>query len=535
MKTKNLITVVLMILTISVFGQGACSNAAKTYVDDSIKTNNVNAIKARHVNKAFNMVLTAINCNDSISSKRLADSIALARSIRKVDTIYKKSTSRDLTFFKVNGIEYSFKDSIANLSSYATTLNLADTAAKLRSIRGVDTIYKKSTNRDLTYFKINGVEYSFKDSSGSAASSQTLAQTLSYGNTTDGTNIAISAGDAVVLGNGSLIHDGLDYGLSGNGGVELQCTVGYKLRWEAGVLYVLDGSDLIRVAQYKQSTPGASDDETKRYKVGSLWILDNKDTYICTDATTGNAVWVPYYLGYIPLEGTAVGSPVTGDLEVSEAGENGNMYYHINGTDIYNSIQFSDNGIKLEKRDHVTSDESSFTVRNEGTVIYNNISGSRGLIGTQDFTANITDLDYTQKKYVDDVAGKIIDLGTITYAQLNSAPSGGIGGFAAIVTLSNVIPAGYYISSIFENTTTEFDSTTPISSTIAYAGLTIQGGVPNGAKSVNQLSMNDSYVSVNDELQSIDFYFYYTESAGITRDYTSGELKIKALIKKFPN
>ena len=43
---------------------------------------------------------------------------------------------------------------------------LDDSISAVRNIRKADTVYKKSTNRDLTYYKINGVEYSFKDSSG---------------------------------------------------------------------------------------------------------------------------------------------------------------------------------------------------------------------------------------------------------------------------------------------------------------------------------------------------------------------------------
>jgi hypothetical protein len=48
------------------------------------------------------------------SVKRVLDSITALRNIRKVDSIYKKSTNRDLTYFKINGTEYSFIDSIGS-------------------------------------------------------------------------------------------------------------------------------------------------------------------------------------------------------------------------------------------------------------------------------------------------------------------------------------------------------------------------------------------------------------------------------------
>jgi hypothetical protein len=39
--------------------------------------------------------------------------------------------------------------------------------------------------------------------------------------------------------------------------------------------------------------PGVSDDEDAGYQVGSLWTESSTDTaYICTDASSGAAVWV---------------------------------------------------------------------------------------------------------------------------------------------------------------------------------------------------------------------------------------------------
>jgi hypothetical protein len=39
------------------------------------------------------------------------------------------------------------------------------------------------------------------------------------------------------------------------------------------------------------NTPTAADDITKGYQIGSLWTLDNGDTYYCADNTMGAAIW----------------------------------------------------------------------------------------------------------------------------------------------------------------------------------------------------------------------------------------------------
>lgn len=70
-----------------------------------------------------------------------------------------------------------------SIFKFASVKRVLDSITALRNIRKVDSIYKKSTNRDLTYFKINGTEYSFKDSIGSGGGSTVYAgQGLFYRN-----------------------------------------------------------------------------------------------------------------------------------------------------------------------------------------------------------------------------------------------------------------------------------------------------------------------------------------------------------------
>jgi hypothetical protein len=133
--------------------------------------------------------------------------------------------------------------------------------------------------------------------------SQTLAEVLLEGNITDGTDISISDGDKIVLDNGANLKKGTtDAGLGGTKGIALRCAVDYELKWEAGRLYVMggDGFTIREVSHNFTTTPTVNDDDTKGFVVDSRWILDNGNVYVCTDDTTGAAVWELQDLGTIP-------------------------------------------------------------------------------------------------------------------------------------------------------------------------------------------------------------------------------------------
>jgi hypothetical protein len=132
-------------------------------------------------------------------------------------------------------------------------------------------------------------------SSTGGGGTQNLNEVLVEGNTTGGENISISSGDAIILDNGSLLRKGtIDAGYGGANGIAQICAVGYELKWEAGRLYVMgDGGTTIREVSHNfTTTPAATDDTLKGFIVGSRWILDNGDLYVCTDNTSTAAVWV---------------------------------------------------------------------------------------------------------------------------------------------------------------------------------------------------------------------------------------------------
>jgi hypothetical protein len=149
--------------------------------------------------------------------------------------------------------------------------------------------------------------------------SQTLAEVLVEGNITDGTDISISDGDKILLDNGANLKKGTtDAGLGGSKGIALRCAVDYELKWEAGRLYVMggDGFTIREVSHNFTTTPTATDDDDKGFIIDSRWILDNGNVYVCTDDTTGAAVWELQSSGIPTLqEVTDEGNTTTNAIE----------------------------------------------------------------------------------------------------------------------------------------------------------------------------------------------------------------------------
>jgi hypothetical protein len=144
----------------------------------------------------------------------------------------------------------------------------------------------------------NKIEVTLAGGGGGAG---TLQETTDNGNTTtndiqliDAAEVIFGAGGGVLLDNASRLREGtIDAGTGGYKGIAQICGVGYELKWEAGSQYVMNGSgDNIRIVDYKFNiVPSATDDSSSGFYVGSRWILDNGDIYVCTDSTIGAAVW----------------------------------------------------------------------------------------------------------------------------------------------------------------------------------------------------------------------------------------------------
>lgn len=132
------------------------------------------------------------------------------------------------------------------------------------------------------------------DNAGISASSNDLESVLINGNTSGANDISFDVTQGILFSNYSRLREGtIDALLGGTKGIAQICAVGYELKWEAGRLYVMDGNGIyIRLSLYNFNvTPTVTDDDTKGYLPGSRWSLDDGTVYICTDSTTGAAVW----------------------------------------------------------------------------------------------------------------------------------------------------------------------------------------------------------------------------------------------------
>jgi len=94
-----------------------------------------------------------------------------------------------------------------------------------------------------------------------------------------------------------------------------------ELKWEAGRLYVMDGNGTgIRWSLYNfTNTPAVTDDNTKGYQIGSHWTLDNGTTYVCSDASTGAAVWAIQQIDYLDFNTAAAHTVAEGELAWNNA------------------------------------------------------------------------------------------------------------------------------------------------------------------------------------------------------------------------
>jgi hypothetical protein len=130
---------------------------------------------------------------------------------------------------------------------------------------------------------------------------QSLQKVTDIGNSTTN-DIEFGTGVGVLLANSSRLREGtIDAGLGGTKGIAQICGVGYELKWEAGRLYVMNGDGTgIRWSLYNfTTTPTVDDDVTKGYGIGSRWALDDGTVYVCSDATTGAAVWTTIVVGTV--------------------------------------------------------------------------------------------------------------------------------------------------------------------------------------------------------------------------------------------
>lgn len=116
----------------------------------------------------------------------------------------------------------------------------------------------------------------------------------------------------------------------------------------------------------------------------------------------------------IPLSGTEVGNPVTGDIEVLGAGADLKIFSKGSDDIIVSSVNFGDGFLTLSAVNNNTGYSGNVSIFEENVAIASTSPISRGITAAQDFSSNITDLDYTQKIYVGFRGTATLSSGTVT-------------------------------------------------------------------------------------------------------------------------
>lgn len=136
-----------------------------------------------------------------------------------------------------------------------------------------------------------------------------------------------------------------------------------------------------------------------------------------------SGAWETYnQSGYVPLSGTTTGNPITGDIEMnsfSSIKAENTTYQSVLNVDVDNNLQAtlyttnkntgdisgfgtnSTNGFSVYVSKPSETQNVDINVTIDGIVLTDDGTSQRGLQGAGDYSANITDLDYAQKIYVD--------------------------------------------------------------------------------------------------------------------------------------
>lgn len=256
----------------------------------------------------------------------------------------------------------------------------------------------------------------------------------------------------------------------------------------------------------------------------------------------------------IPLSGTEVSNPVTGDIEIADDIKIKSV--DVSATDGYlkfrtgqfeqkttdnigltnSEIRSSGTSAFFRVTDNNTGFSNQISVSNVGIDVNSTDPLSRGLSAIQDFSPNITDLDYTQKIYVDNIAGKIVTLGTITFADINAA----LANTAISINLGNSVPMDYFPTAVGIKLVNSFLQTSPV-----FCELRIKVGTAashfmgelldlfSGVKLTETTNSPMSKPAVQQQ-DCVELYFNNGGGEVNPQDYTAGEFEVYAICKKYP-
>ena len=226
--------------------------------------------------------------------------------LTEIGSLLADNTSQDITPSDVRSVVQDINDSFmlntsltrsalqALISGVTVEVNSMYTVTNAVGATKVIVVFGKTTST-ISTLAINLTDNTFGsyDISGDTftVGTSTLADVLDLGNTSGANDIVFDATYGVEFDNTSTLKEGT-YDFGGSGGISRICSVGYEDMWQSGIRHVFDNSGLIRNStNCFNIIPDNTFDNSLRFKVGSLWTLDDGTTYKCLDASTGSAVW----------------------------------------------------------------------------------------------------------------------------------------------------------------------------------------------------------------------------------------------------
>lgn len=231
---------------------------------------------------------------------------------------------------------------------------------------------------------------------------QTLADVLINGNSSGANDIVFDASQGLLFDNSSRLREGTIVDVNSNKGIAQICGLGYELKWASGVLYSMDSNgSIIYVSMQNITSPTVNDDDTLGYQVGSYWMLSNNFTYICSDATTGAAVWdeyCPFQLRNV----LATGNFSPDGLKYLNVNDTEASLKYDNLTNIVIKAEVTDLEARLE---HFTSSAQIQSVSVDGSIVNMNYQDGINIVDvelglTNGFIAVRTDNNGDYENYI---------------------------------------------------------------------------------------------------------------------------------------
>lgn len=197
---------------------------------------------------------------------------------------------------------------------------------------------------------------------------------------------------------------------------------------------------------------------------------------------------------FIPLTGTEVASPVSGSIQMNAYGALPNLY--VESGNIIGGLSLDSTEASIGLNDSNTGDSSYLGIFSNRIFANNSLPTSRGLTSDYDYTANITSLDFVQKKYIDEQ----VTLQLVTTSGAVTTSSVNVGG----LTLTNSV-SGSTATFDTDNLTSDKTITLPDTSGI----LAIETGIQRTISTAGTVTVVPT---------SIDFVLVH--EAGVTATLT---------------